>query len=261
MYKRQIPVNITDKKLDKMLGIFYRKIKKALNKACPMTGRHTRDANNEWFNEQIEELREKTRSEYGKLRRGSNREAFKRAQKKYKTACCRAKRKHWRKFLANTPDEKGMSKLSKIAQAKEQIKLNTFTKEDGTVTLPGNDTAAYILGHHFPTGNPIQRIIYTHRKICSRVVCDSYDDWIDIDKIKKSLGHFQDKKSPGPDSLKPIIFQHLSLNVLSALMFIYKATIALAYTPRLWKETKVIFPKTRQRGILDPECLQTNIPE
>ena len=100
-----IPVNITDKKLDKMLGIFYRKIKKALDKACPMTGRHTRDANNEWFNEQIEELREKTRSEYGKLRRGNNREAFKRAQKKYKTTCCRAKRKHWRKFLANTPDE------------------------------------------------------------------------------------------------------------------------------------------------------------
>ena len=135
-----IPVNITDKKLDKMLGIFYRKIGKALDKACPMTGKHTRDANNEWFSEQIEELRKKTQSEYRQLRRGSDREAFKAAQKKYKTACRRAKRKYWRKFLANTPDEKGMSRLSKIAQGKEQFKLNTFTKDDGTVTLPGEDT-------------------------------------------------------------------------------------------------------------------------
>ena len=65
--------------------------------------------------------------------------------------------------------------------------------------------------------------------------------WIDITKICTSLAGFNKKKLPGPDGFKPIIFEHLPPNGIEALLHIYKACIALAYTPALWKDTKVIF--------------------
>ena len=52
---------------------------------------------------------------------------------------------------------------------------------------------------------------------------------------------FKDKKSPGPDQLKPVIFRHLPDNVLEHLSFIYKSCIIFGFTPTKWKDTKVIF--------------------
>ena len=67
--------------------------------------------------------------------------------------------------MVNTPDEGEMSKLSKIALGKIQQKLNTFTKPDGSTTLPGVDTAEYLTKHHFPSCKPIDKIVYNHDKL------------------------------------------------------------------------------------------------
>ena len=60
-------------------------------------------------------------------------------------------------------------------------------------------------------------------------------------KIREALCGFKDKKSPGPDGLKPIIFRYIPDNIIHIIQLIYKATVALSCTPKLWKETKVIF--------------------
>ena len=52
---------------------------------------------------------------------------------------------------------------------------------------------------------------------------------------------FNKKKSPGPDGLKPIIFEHLSLNIKNLLLFIFQCRIHIHYTQVKWKDTKVIF--------------------
>ena len=49
------------------------------------------------------------------------------------------------------------------------------------------------------------------------------------------------KKSPGPDGIKPVVFEHLPANFIQQLIFIYKCCIHFEYTPVLWKDTKVIF--------------------
>ena len=59
------------------------------------------------------------------------------------------------------------------------------------------------------------------------------------------MAGFEKKKSPGPDNLKPVIFEHLDKQMIDYLSIMYKATIFLSYTPKLWKETWVIFiPKS-----------------
>ena len=64
---------------------------------------------------------------------------------------------------------------------------------------------------------------------------------INLDWTREAMQCFEKKKSPGPDDIKPIIFEHLPANVLNHLVFIYRAVIMLRYTPLIWKSTKVIF--------------------
>ena len=52
---------------------------------------------------------------------------------------------------------------------------------------------------------------------------------------------FNKKKSPGPDGIKPIVFDHLPTNFRKQLILIFKCCLHLHYTPTLWKDTKVIF--------------------
>ena len=88
----------------------------------------------------------------------------------------------------------------------------------------------------------LRRIIYDSVINDPRdVIENKYSDWISVDLIKLALDGFEVKKSPGPDEIKPILFQYLSDNVLKYLELIYKSCIYLRYTPKLWRETKVIF--------------------
>ena len=140
-----------------------------------------------------------------------------------------------------TPGTKEMSKLQQIAIGKENLKLNTFSKENGHPTLPGRETAEFFLQKHFPSSTPTEAVRYTHKSIYTNSLRDRYCEWISIEKIRKSLGGFEIKKSPGPDGLKPVIFGYLPDNILQVLQIVFKSLIALAYTPVLWKETSVIF--------------------
>ena len=70
---------------------------------------------------------------------------------------------------------------------------------------------------------------------------DNYDDWINMPKVRKALDGFEKKKSPGTDGIKPVLFEHLDVDTVMYLIKIFKSSIFLAYTPRKWRETKVIF--------------------
>ena len=74
-------------------------------------------------------------------------------------------------------------------------------------------------------------------------------DWINHDLVRAAMSVFQKKKSPGPDNIKPIIFEHLPDNFINHLVFLYRATILLRYTAIKWKGTKVIFiPKPGKKS-------------
>ena len=252
-----IPEKMTKKKLDKLLRNFYSSINTALDKACPMTKRRIFDDQNTWFTEEIEELRQLTIRAYKTNPQEEERERFKLAKRRYRTACRRAKRRSWREFTYGTPDVKGMSQLSKIALGKKNPKLNTFTKTDGTTTLPGLETAEYLMGQHFPTASPTSRIIYTHEYVKTEEIRSRYEDWISLAKIRKALEKFESKKSPGPDGLKPVIFEHLTEEFLVILQIIYKSSVALSYTPALWKMTTVVFiPKPGKEDYSVPSAFR-----
>ena len=65
--------------------------------------------------------------------------------------------------------------------------------------------------------------------------------WISQELIQQAFAGFKAKKSPGPDGIKPIAFQHLPNNIIGYLEFTYKACICFSFTPTKWKDTRLIF--------------------
>ena len=48
-----------------------------------------------------------------------------------------------------------MNNFRKIIEAGNKISLGTLTREDRTITDPGEDTVNYLLSRHFLMGNPL----------------------------------------------------------------------------------------------------------
>ena len=115
-------------------------------------------------------------------------------------------------------------------------------KADGTMTDPGEETITELVRVHFPYSDPIRHLKYNSAKNTPTALIQSeFSGWINGDRAKLAMAGFEKKKSPGPDNLKPVLFEHLDTDMIEFLVTIFKATIYLAYTPKLWRETKIIF--------------------
>ena len=144
--------------------------------------------------------------------------------------------------METTRNEKEMSRLNKIIQKRERNSINVLIKNDGSSTEPGTDTLNLLISTHFPAATTTTPPRYTPEpKHHLSVISGQYDEWINPDLVREALGGFEDKKSPGPDGLKPIVFKYFNFTILEYISLIYRVSIYLNYTPRLWKETDVIF--------------------
>ena len=136
-----------------------------------------------------------------------------------------------------------MSKLFKIAQKRDRRSINTLRKQDNSLTDPRTDTIKILTDTHFPAAQA-GKTPFRHtadKKISTEELEGKYNDWITPGLVRSSLKLFKPNKAAGPDELKPLVFKYLPDNAINTLTLIYKACIALAHTPQVWRETKVIF--------------------
>ena len=100
-----------------------------------------------------------------------------------------------------------MVKLTNIIQKKRRNKINTFIKDNGGSTNPGQETLDTLINTHFPQATEKIKKKYSSQNSFSRsYILSKNEDWISIDLIREAMAIFQSKKSPGPDGIKPIIF-------------------------------------------------------
>ena len=104
---------------------------------------------------------------------------------------------------------------------------------------------------HFPSGREITEKPYDYTKsITLQEIQNTNMDWITPELIKSVFKLFKSKKSPGTDGIKPIAYKHLPTNIIQHLQIIYKAVIMLKYTPKIWKEAKLIFIPKNEKKLL-----------
>ena len=241
----QIPTGLSMKKLDRLTNRLYTILEGALDQACPKISVTGAVKPNHWSTEKHTKAKAKVTELYRKAKH-TNTPAdwanYKAEDKKLKHMCKKDRNKSWREYKESIQTHKDMASLAKLAQREERHEVNVLQKEDGSSSEPGADTIQALTETHFPNATGLRHITYNNRRnILTQALEDKYRDWITPDLVQKALNGFEKKKSPGPDDIKPLIFEHLPPQFLHCLLIIYKACIHLAYTPRAWKKTKVIF--------------------
>jgi hypothetical protein len=113
------------------------------------------------------------------------------------------------------PDQKEMAKLIKSINKGKSIDIGTLKDDKGNDIVAGKGTIEELIKTHFPYCTEKKRITYSRLKTIDEVsLCSKYKDWIDANKVRSAMNGFQGKKSPGPDGLKPLIFEHFPSNVV-----------------------------------------------
>ena len=241
----RIPKDISMKKLDKLVTRTYAVLEAALDKACPKQKFSPTVSKSHWATEKHDTAKKKVSALY-KLAKNKNDEtsweAYRNADRDFKKMCKNDKNRSWRKYKECIQSEKEMASLARDAQREERRDINVLQRQDGSSTDPGAETIDLLTETHFPAATNTKHVTYNNRRnLAVESVKDKYKDWIDCHKIRAALNGFEKKKSPGPDELKPLVFDHLPDEFLAALEIIYKSSIHLGYTPKAWKRTKVIF--------------------
>ena len=244
-YDFHVPEQLTTRKTDKLLCRWYKVVNAALDKACPKRDPILSPAEMEWYGQDQKYLRNRARRKYFAHRHSNcpkRRKAYVRAKRAYGKSCAKARKESWRIFVEKTPNESNMAVLFKIAQRRDKRNINTLLKDDGSLTEPGAETIKKLTDTHFPAASEgVTRIPHDNTLTLPTSEIQESHDWIDGDLVRKSMRQFKPDKAPGPDGLKPIVLRYLPQNAIDIIALIYKACISFNFTPKKWRETKVIF--------------------
>ena len=241
-----IPANLNQKKLDKMVYKITNCIEQATEKCCPLKPAKLVNKNNPWWTPQMADMRKEVTALYRNFLRNKQNERtyhnYKQVFRKYKNLCNKAKDKHRKRTNEIIPDESKMSKHIKSLSDRICPEIGSVLKPDGSTSLIGKDTHDTVMDTHFPRNTDIRPTAYQKQLTIATEELEIYfGKWLSIDRIKLALGSFKDKKTPGPDGMKPIVFKYFPIKTIEQLQIIYKAVIKLHFTPTLWKDAKVIF--------------------
>ena len=243
-----VPEFMTTKKLDNLVRALYKILNSALDKACPLRSARRDEANLHWWSSRLDGEAKKLNKQHKIAKRCKTLTEtikLKIMKQKFKKLCKQQKRNSWRKFLCTIKENDRMASLARSMQKKERNKLYTLKRPNGSMTEPGQETLDLLFRTHFPESTPLRQPVYPPREVNGSIpsihIQQQYNHWINEFLLVKAMKKFNKKKSPGPDGIKPVVFDHLPPNFIEQLLFIYKCCIYFHYTPALWKDTKVIF--------------------
>ena len=248
------PTEWTPSILEDHTHLFYQKVNRALDGACPeVILKSSRSLT--WWNGDLTASRKAVRRAFQLVSSRPSTgawDSYRECVRSHKKLVRKSKRDSWKKFSSEVSTASGMSFLKKIIFRNGNAKAPCFVRDKhGTITTSINDSLSSLLEHHFPHGSnsagfPLP--VVTGLQPVSVPHCD----WLSVDRIRKAISSFSDNKSPGPDNIRPIILKNLPDSVLSYLSKIFSASIFLGYTPSPWRISKTIFiPKVGKADYTD----------
>ena len=88
------------------------------------------------------------------------------------------------------------------------------------MTKPGNDTLQHLAETHFTSAEPLKKTVYNDSVSKSQEEIHRWNPkWVNLALIKIALKQFHNKKSPGPDGIKPIVLKYLTDHAYKTLLF------------------------------------------
>ena len=203
------------------------------------------DKNNPWWTPQLQQQRKTVSKLYRTATRfpsERNKNRYKIAQKRYAKECDKTRDRSWSDFKEKLDSIEAINQFRKIIERHINIRIGTLVKPNGDITDPGEDTITHLLSVHFPNATTKEKTQYNHNKYITKTELEKWEqDWITQTKLKLAFKGFHNKKSPGPDQIRPILLKYLPPNMQILTIKLYKLSALLEFTPTKWKECNIVF--------------------
>ena len=159
---------MTDRKVQRLCDKLYNAINSALDVASPKGRPYSRDPTNKWFTDEIQAFRDRVRKEHKRVQQApttANIRKYKAYKKVYKREIRKRKKFEWGRKQRELNNTKDTSKFTKLLLGQNRHIISTFRKPGGDFTLPGEETADFLIKTHFPSAVKKFPITHTHNKI------------------------------------------------------------------------------------------------
>ena len=229
--------------LETEVAALYAHIEVALDKNCPLKPSRPRGAKLTWWSGTLEGLRRKTRDSFERYRltrTNFDHESYRIDRRVLKRAVRKAKSNSWRKFCSEIPDEKNMAHLTKVIRRIENRNLGILKDSTGHMCKGLEESMKILLDTHFPGSVEV-----SDQEISTQVKCVKSDllqfNYISTEKVLIAISMFGADKAAGQDGLKPIVLQNFPLKTIERITVLFRASLALKYTPLAWRLSRAIF--------------------
>ena len=221
--------------------VINKSIHKSLKKSCPL---NKPGKPKSWWSNELKQKSDKAKVLWLKAIKSkleADFELSRQANKDLSKSIRKAKKSRWTEFCEGVVTPKQMAKLNKSIFRKDNQSINLLKYSDGSFSRSPDEVSNILFETHFP-GN--ERPEMATEMSQNGIVCRGSDlkgHFITETLVEKAFESFGPLKSPGPDDIKPIVLQHLDMNMIKRITNLYRACITIGYTPKPWRKSKIVF--------------------
>ena len=215
-----------------------------------------------WFDDNVAKAKGAKKLAHNKWRNSrtdQNYQNYKDSVTEYRKAIKKARRSSWRNIVDNIHDFKSVAKFNKILNRKSLNGLGQLIDDDGNPTATIDDSLNILLQAHFPQCSDTPIAEWEPDPTKSANINSVEVEYFKLEKLDLAIKSFGEHKAAGLDEVKPIVLQvlHEEGYARKRLLQLFKASIALSYIPKCWRESKVIFmPKPGKSDYSNPRSFR-----
>lgn len=234
--------------IERELAIINTAILQSFDKACPWHKVSGRTRVPGWTSE-LTTLRKKANHAFHTAYKSKDKqdwETYKTIRREYKSSLRKCKRTSWQTFCRNIENIPEAARLNRLLGRQSGTSLGIVKLPTGKWTESTVETLQHLLSVHFPgciqvsqkdtTSGPTELNRWVpgrNWQLASQVVTE--------DRIKWSFDSMVPLKTPGEDGIFPAMIQKGLKYLATPLNYIYRASLALGYIPKIWRIARVAF--------------------
>ncbi len=241
---RHIPDLWNEESLEVEATVYTEIITKALDESHPMRAVTSTTVNlPHWWDEDATDLHRKVkkcRRIYQKDKSDSNFQELKEARKLYSKHIRRAKRQSWQQFTEKCTTPKMLATLQRAIQRRDNKKLGTIRREDGSLSQSSKEILNRLVNEHFPGNVAVPNAVPPFPGNSCNITAEEVQ-FLSVGMVTEAIKNFGSHKAPGADKISPIVLKHLGRSMLRKLTAIFKASVLLRYIPTCWRKSRVVY--------------------
>ena len=218
-------------------------ITRAFEDNCPLSVKRGKQGN-VWWTKELDDLKKRVKRLYRKQRLNPRlREEYLRKLSEYKKKIRKTYKQGWRDFCGEVEEVNAAARLTKILARGGSASTGWVKGPDGEYSDTERGNLKILLEEHFPgfTTDCSPDVLASSMTGTGRPDWRTAQEVVGPGRVSWAIDGFAPFKAPGPDGISPAMLQQGKEILIGPLTKVFRACIALGYTPINWRTSRVVF--------------------